>query len=171
MDPSDPSHLYVAMSTGAFGVTVYATTDAGVTWQSMLRVSTAINVLLWTATNHKVFLEVYRGQDAPYQLYYSANSGGAWNGIATHYRDGGESIYSSPSGRLVSVTVQSASVPQSPTASGTSLENFFTLDPTTGVYSLLGIYPFGSGVQLGVVVDGPTPTLFFGDNIRTLPPA
>ncbi|MEO7001215.1 MAG: hypothetical protein ABI068_05400 [Ktedonobacterales bacterium] len=170
MDSGDPSQLYVAMSTGAFGVTVYAITNAGASWQSVLRVSTAINVLLWTANNHKVFLEVYWGQDVLYQLYYNANGAATWSGIATHYRDGGEEIYCSPSGRLVSVTVQSVVAPQSPTDSGTNVENFFTLDPATGAYTLIGTYPFGSGVSLGVVVDGPTPTFIYGGYLRSLPP-
>lgn len=163
-DPNDPLRLFVAMSTGAFGVTVYATTDAGASWHSVLRVPTAITVLLWTANNHQVFLDVYRGQDAPYQLYYSSDDAATWNGIATHYLDGGESVYCSPSGRLVTMTVQSA------TGNGTDLENFFTLDPTTGAYSLIGTYPFASGISLGVVVDGPMPTFIYGNYLRSLPP-
>jgi hypothetical protein len=151
LDASNPAHLYATVSTGSFGITVYVTDDAGASWHAVLSVPTAKRVALWSADKHQVFLEVLSGQDAPYQLFYSRDGGSTWHGVGLHYHGGGEPLFVSPQGRIVTFTEVTL----------TSLE-FFLLDPVTGGFSSLGVYTFDTGgPSIGAVVDGRNAQFIF----------
>lgn len=156
IDSNSPAAVFVAMSAGAFGVRLYATWDSGASWQAVLQMPTAQYVRLWTTNNHHMFLEQERGQNAEYQLYASANDGKTWQGIGLHYHEGGEPLYISPGGRIVTFSEMTA---------GTF--KMFYLSPETGIFSLIGTYTLGTGANIGVVVDGSSRVFLYASTTDT----
>lgn len=156
--PDDPAHIYIITSNDAGVMQVYATRDSGQSWQLLYELPTASRVALWTALNQRVYVEDLEDRDSPsYQFFYSADDGAHWLGVGMHLRTGGESVWISPGGRIVTRVEDSATE-----------DNIFTLDPTTGSFALLdSAVALGPGAYMGVVVDGSAPTFIYGTALDT----
>lgn len=159
VDPDNPAHIYVVMASAA-GDTLYATNDNGGSWRSLYQLPTAKRIALWTRTQHRVYLEDLDDR-APttHQLFYTANDGAHWQGIGMHTQQG-EDIFISPQGSIITFMELDA-------ATGT----FFSLNPTTGVFTKRITSVILNGPFIGVVVDGPAPAFIYADqtNTYTLP--
>lgn len=156
--PDDPAHIYIITGNDAGVMQVFATRDSGQSWQLLYDLPTANRVALWTALDHRVYVEDLEDRDAPsYQFFYSADAGAHWLGIGMHLRTGGEDVWVSPDGRIVTRVEISAAE-----------DNIFTLDPTTGSFALLdAAAALGPGGYMGVVVDGSTPSFIYGTALDT----
>lgn len=151
--PDDPARIYLVTVTDAGVMQVYATSDEGQSWQLLYQLPTAKRVKLWTALDHRVYVEDLDDRDTPsYQFYYSPDAGAHWLGIGMHLRTGGEDVWVSPGGRVITRVGVSATE-----------DNVFTLDPTTGSFTMLDAKTaLGGGAYMGVVVDGPAPSFIYG---------
>lgn len=151
--PEDSARIYLVTSNDAGIMQIFATVDDGQSWNLLYQLPTANRVALWTATHHGVYVEDLDDRDAPSsQFYFSPDAGAHWLGIGMHLRTGGEDVWISPGGRIVTRVGISATE-----------DNVFTLDPTTGSFALVASnVTLGSGAYMGVVVDGPVPSFIYG---------
>ncbi len=156
VDPDDPATIFVCLILERGERAVAATRNGGASWQIVQRLPDAHRIAIWTAHRHQVFVEQLLGVDTKYQLYYSNNDGATWQGIGLHYKSGGESLYISPDGNIMSKTGIDA-----------SRYNLFTLDPATGSFALLGTYALGPNLFVGVLVNGAAPALILANMFNT----
>ncbi|HET8905739.1 MAG TPA: hypothetical protein VFN11_02110 [Ktedonobacterales bacterium] len=151
VDPDDPATMYADVQLNNIS-SIIATHDGGVSWRVVQKLPGAQRVSIWTTHRHQVFVEQIVGQDVTYQMYYSKDSGATWHGIGLHYKGGGEPVYVGADGDIVVTR----------TAYSATSDNLFTLDPNTGVFTLLGTYPLPPGLTFGSVIEGATPALILG---------
>lgn len=171
VDPDDPQRLYIAANYGdanTGGMGIFASTDGGATWKAIYHITNLNLAVIWTEPDGRIYVQQTVGTETPtqYQLYYGANHGASWTPIALHDRSsGGEQVITSAANRVVTVTAG----------------HVFSLDPSTGVYSLLGTAPeFGGDIHVAgffqcTIAEGTTPTLVCGSQsdiyARPLPAA
>lgn len=159
VDPDNPAIIYLS---GVSGTTtaIYRTLDGGTSWQVVETLPSAHRIALFTAHQHRVFAEQLDGFDSDHPLFYSADGGATWHGIAMHRKAGGEALWVSAQGRVITETYIDAQT-----------DTLYTLDPAHGAFATLGTYQLGSGPTVAVVVDGPAPALLYAtpDHIWRLP--
>lgn len=156
VDPDDPATIFACLILERGERVVAATRNGGASWQIVQRLPDAHRIAIRTAHHHQVFVEQLNGKDTRYQLYYSKDDGTTWRGIGLHYKSGGESLYISPDGHIMSETGIDA-----------SRYNLFTLDPATGSFALLGTYALGPNLFVGVLVNGAAPVLILANMFNT----
>ena len=149
VDPEDPTRLYVDGVVGSV-LTVYRSTDSGASWSAVESLPTAHHLTLYTARQHQVFAEQLDGTDTDHPLVYSADGGTTWQGIALHQKSGGDSLWISPQGRVISATQLNATT-------GT----LYTLDLAHDTFTTIGTYALGQGPVLAASVDGSVPALLY----------
>lgn len=159
VDPDDSTIVYISGVSGAT-TAVYRTMDGGASWQNVKTLPSAHRIALFTAHQHQVFAEQLDGFSSDSPLFYSADSGAHWRGIAMHIKDGGESLWVSPQGHVIT---------ENTTDAQTGV--LYTLDPARGAFASLGSYKLGQGPTLAVVTDGAAPALLYAtpDHIWRLP--
>jgi hypothetical protein len=159
VDPEEPATIYVEGVIGST-LTIYRSLDRGVSWQAVLSIPTAHHIAIYTLSNHRVLVEQQDGQDTPTPLHYSSNRGAIWQGIAMHYNGGGEFLFASPHGRIITATAADATT-----------RRRYELDLVRGAFSMLGSYILGSGAPVVAVVDGTAPALLYAttDHVWRLP--
>jgi hypothetical protein len=159
VDPDNPALMYLSGFSGTTAA-VYRTTAGGVSWQLALTLPGARHIALYTAQQHQAFAEQLDGLESDHQLFYSADGGTTWQGIAMQYKGGGAPLWVSPRGRALTET-----------SVDSSTATLSTLDPAHGTMTPIGAYQLGLGTFLAAVVDGPTPALLYAtpDYIWRLP--
>ena len=153
LDPQDSARIYAAMPLGAKGVDIFRSDDSGDTWQNMLTLPTTERVQLWTAQQHRVYVEdLFDQKPVPYLFYASQDGGASWAGSLLHgERASSELVSVSPGG--VVLTCNFTSVGDVNTGS------LFRLDTTTGAFTMLATnaaLAMQNG-SVGLVVDGAQP--------------
>lgn len=63
--PDDPARIYLITGSDAGAMEVYATSNAGQSWRLLYRLPTAKRVKLWTATDHRVYVQDLDDRDSP----------------------------------------------------------------------------------------------------------
>jgi photosystem II stability/assembly factor-like uncharacterized protein len=149
VDPDDPAVMYLSGFSGTTPA-VYRTTDGGVSWRLALTLPAAHHMALYTAHQHQAYAEQLDGLDSHHQLFYSANGGATWQGIAMQHTGGGDFLWVSPRGRALTQT-----------SVDSSTATLSALDAAQGSFTSIGTYALGSGPILVAVVDGPTPALLY----------
>lgn len=162
IDPDDPTRIYAAITEGRFDTRLYSSSDGGNSWHVAHEWATAQRVALWTAQGHQVFVQDLADMQVQSALFfYSPDGGTTWHGIGLHDRTGiGESIYVGPTGRVL--TAYGATSGPNPTS-----RNLFSLDPTTGDFSLLTNLDSLPNQVLGVIVDGASPRFIYASQTDT----
>ncbi len=159
VDVDNPAIIYLS---GVSGTTtaIYRTLDGGTSWQVVETLPSAHRIALFTAHQHRVFAEQLDSFDSDHPLFYSADGGATWHGIAMHRKAGGEALWVSAQGRVITETYIDAQT-----------DTLYTLDLARGTFATLGTYQLGSGPTVAVVVDGPAPALLYAtpDHIWRLP--
>jgi hypothetical protein len=149
VDPEDPATIFVD-GVASSVLTIYRSSDSGMTWRAVLAVPTAHHIALYTMTRHRIFAEQQDGQDTDRPLYYSVDRGSTWQGIAMHAKSGGEVLSVSPEGYVVTKMGAAANA-----------DTLYSLNPTTNAFTTLGAYVLGPGAPLVVTVDGSAPALLY----------
>jgi len=148
VDPDNSATIFAGVMLDQGERAVIATRNGGASWQVVQKLPDAHRIAIWTAHRHQVFVEQLLGIDTKYQLYYSNNDGATWQGIGLHYKSGGELLYIGWDGSILTETGIDATT-----------YHVFALNPTTGRFAWLGTYALGSGLVMGVMVEGATPAL------------
>lgn len=156
VDPDNSATIFAGVMLDQGERAVIATRNGGASWQVVQKLPDAHRIAIWTAHRHQVFVEQLNGKDTRYQLYYSKDDGVTWQGIGLHRKSGGESLYISPDGNIMSETGIDAST-----------YNLFTLDPATGSFALQGAYALEPNMFVGVLVNGTAPALILADMFNT----
>jgi hypothetical protein len=150
VDPDDPSHLYAAMSTGAQGVSLFATRDSGATWKQVYAWPTSTKAAVWTASGNRVYAQDQVDTNTANQFFYSSDGGTTWSGSSLHER-GADQIFVGPNGRVITFY------------SG----RLFSLDPATGIFTALGAAPSLRVGAICATTSDPQATLLCGDQYDT----
>lgn len=157
LDPDSPSDIYVTVSLGAVGVTLFGSTDAGSSWHVLRVWPTAYHVRLWTATDGQVFAEDLSDRVPPYSsLAISTTRGQTWHD-ATLQEQHDQEVFVSPSGLVVTDVERDASA-----------GDFYRLNAQTGKWVSLGTWITEPAGTLGIITSGPTPTLILANQMDTL---
>jgi hypothetical protein len=159
-DFQDIAHIYALVSTGPFGMTLYATTNSGASWRNLRSWPDVNRMALWTATHGQVFVQdVSDKGGSTTQFFYSSDSGATWQDSGLHQRNGAY-VFVSPQGKVIEDVLLSGET-----------GNLFQLDPRTGVFTLLTNISFanayGGGFSLTIVDDGAHSTVLYTDLSQT----
>ncbi len=154
------THIYALVSTGAFGMTLYATTDGGASWRTLRSWADVNRMALWTAAHGQVFVQDISDRgDSIAQFFYSRDSGATWQDSGLHERNGAY-VFVSPQGKVIEDVEISGET-----------GNLFQLNPSTGVFTLLTQISFanayGGGFTLTIVDDGAHSTVIYADLSQT----
>ena len=147
VDPSNPNRILIAQ-TAPQGTAIFLSDDAGATWRPVYSLPSSLVVRLWSGPAQRFYAQdVIHNVATATQFFYSADGGETWVGSGLHANGAyasDDSVFVSPSGRVLTAW------------NG----QFFTLNPATGVFALLGAVPaFASGILSCVIVEGPSPSL------------
>ena len=149
VDPEDPARLYVDGVVGSV-LTVYRSTDSGASWSAVAALPTAHHLALYTAHHHQVFAEQLDGKDTDHPLVYSADGGTTWQGVSLHIKTGGEQLWMTPQGQIITETEVDA-----------WNRTLYRLDPVHSAFTTIGTYTLGQGPVVAAVVDGTVPALLY----------
>ena len=147
VDQSNANHVLIAQPT-THSVSAFLSADSGATWRAVYSWPSSLVVALWSGPSQRFYAQdVIHSTATATQFFYSEDGGVTWVGSGLHANGAysvADSVFASPSGRVV--TAWDA--------------HFFTLNPATGVFALLGAAPtFVSEILSCVIVEGPNPSL------------